>query len=504
MASLAQIIRDDRHPAWLVDAIIMSAVVYSSNPLSELESMKSNYGLDTSKYEFIPEDELRDAGFDKCQQTLLIVRSRSVHSTSRPHIVVACRGTTDVSDALTDLCVIHRTMSLGAGAAHSGFLDRAKSIPLEYFRRLLIRGENLVLTGHSLGGAVASLLALRLLEATGKWCHEQVQCYTFGCPFFADWRLAKHINTQYKRHFVHIVSRNDIVPKVMPLAYTLYTLWAGLQAGPLQDLAHLFRLCMLGVQAASKLKPLRKYRKLPFLALGSQVLTFCPALLRGLLHRAIALALSFHSGYGYTFAGHMVLLDPETSRLEHADSEKWTMEKRLSFHFGFVSLDVVKEHSLVSYIENVFTVQSSSGEQLAVGSSVSTEVDNSSPSPKVEICKATIRMKWFGKTHQMTRPVKQVKQVKHVPMQNLGKTQSLSKRKKAKRALRSRVACLIFARRMREAAPEYVERQKNTSFSRIFMDKIGSISRFTRRFEYLFVISSGLLAIVQVHRLIRR
>jgi hypothetical protein len=30
-----------------------------------------------------------------------------------------------------------------------------------------------------------------LLEATGKWCHAQLQCYTFGCPFFADYRLAR-------------------------------------------------------------------------------------------------------------------------------------------------------------------------------------------------------------------------------------------------------------------------------------------------------------------------
>jgi putative lipase involved disintegration of autophagic bodies len=52
-------------------------------------------------------------------------------------------------------------MTLTPGAAHAGFLDRAKTIPLEYFRRLLVRGERVVLTGHSLGGAVASLLALR-------------------------------------------------------------------------------------------------------------------------------------------------------------------------------------------------------------------------------------------------------------------------------------------------------------------------------------------------------
>ena len=47
---------------------------------------------------------------------------------------------------------------------------------MDHFRRLLVRNERVVLTGHSLaGGAVASLLTLRLLEAMGRWCHEQVQ-----------------------------------------------------------------------------------------------------------------------------------------------------------------------------------------------------------------------------------------------------------------------------------------------------------------------------------------
>jgi hypothetical protein len=189
MASLGKIIRDDRHPIWLVDSIILSAVVYSSKPEEELKLMEKDYGLPASaKYEFVAEEELQENGFGNCKQSLLVVRSLT-----DGHFVVACRGTTDISDALTDLNFIQRTMTLTPGAAHAGFLDRAKTIPLEYFRRLLVRGERVVLTGHSLGGAVASLLALRLLEATGRWCHAQIQCYTFGCPFFADYRLSRFV-----------------------------------------------------------------------------------------------------------------------------------------------------------------------------------------------------------------------------------------------------------------------------------------------------------------------
>ncbi|KAH9535057.1 hypothetical protein CY35_17G034400 [Sphagnum magellanicum] len=76
-----------------------------------------------------------------------------------------------------------------------------------------------------------------LLEATGwSQCHAQVQCYTFSCLFFADSQLARHQSTClriwhqtqmgtstklfYQHHFIHVVSQNDIIPKVMPPGHT--------------------------------------------------------------------------------------------------------------------------------------------------------------------------------------------------------------------------------------------------------------------------------------------
>ncbi len=158
MERLGKMIRDDKHPMWLVDAIVLSAVVYSNNPEEELEIMEREYGLLASRrYEFVSEKELAQNGFGNCKQTLLVVRSLS-----DSHYIVACRGSSDISDAFADLNFLHMDMNLHSpGAAHAGFLDRAKTIPLEYFRRLLVRGEKVVLAGHSLGGAVASLLALR-------------------------------------------------------------------------------------------------------------------------------------------------------------------------------------------------------------------------------------------------------------------------------------------------------------------------------------------------------
>jgi hypothetical protein len=108
MASFGKIIRDDKHPVWLVDAIVLSAVVYSSAPEEELKIIEREYGLPaTARYEFVAEKELRENGYGNCKQTLLVVRSL-VDS----HYIVACRGSSDISDALVDLRFLHRTMSL--------------------------------------------------------------------------------------------------------------------------------------------------------------------------------------------------------------------------------------------------------------------------------------------------------------------------------------------------------------------------------------------------------
>lgn len=39
MATHSQIIKQDRHPVWLADALILSAVAYSDNPRQELETL---------------------------------------------------------------------------------------------------------------------------------------------------------------------------------------------------------------------------------------------------------------------------------------------------------------------------------------------------------------------------------------------------------------------------------------------------------------------------------
>ncbi|KAK4360418.1 hypothetical protein RND71_019370 [Anisodus tanguticus] len=71
----------------------------------------------------------------------------------------------------------------------------------------------IVITGHSIGGAIASLLALWLL------CHLQticsVICITFGSPMLGNESFSRAIlQERWAEHFCHVVSQHDIVPRL--------------------------------------------------------------------------------------------------------------------------------------------------------------------------------------------------------------------------------------------------------------------------------------------------
>jgi hypothetical protein len=226
--------------------------------------------------------------------------------------------------------------------------------------------------------------------------------------------ITRYINKFYQHHFVHVVSKNDIVPKVMPLAHTIYSMWAGLNVGPLSEVLHLTRVGTLILQLF-KLKP----KELPLVVAGTQALTWVPTVLRFLLHRALALALSHQSGRRYSFAGHMVLLDANSNLLEYADRERWKMGKHLNFHLSCGSLDIVKEHSLLSYIDQVFAIESSRQpssndmqdlQLIAAMTAAKTGFDEASDILKVDLCSSTLNMRGFENGNT------QAQQVSHFPL----------------------------------------------------------------------------------------
>lgn len=127
----------------------------------------------------------------------------------------SCRNLVPLPDELfCTLCVD------GADPAmvHTGLLNLFLSVYTDNLFRdqmveIMSRSKSIVITGHSIGGAVASLLTLWLL------CRLQtitsIICITFGSPMLGNDSLSRAILQQrWPGHFCHLVSHHDILPRL--------------------------------------------------------------------------------------------------------------------------------------------------------------------------------------------------------------------------------------------------------------------------------------------------
>ena len=176
-------------------------------------------------------------------------------------VFVACAGTQDARDLVTDASVRAADLELAAESntalggsrrarlfAHGGFASRARSLRAQIralFRNAVIRdGKRLVLCGHSLGGAVAALAMLGLLldieddaegaegvgDASGggkkkiarralaaRFAADGVLCCVgFAAPPPGDEATRLYAEKMgWTRAFVNICSREDFVPRLM-------------------------------------------------------------------------------------------------------------------------------------------------------------------------------------------------------------------------------------------------------------------------------------------------
>lgn len=131
-------------------------------------------------------------------------------------VIVAFKGTETFSDIFTSAQI--STTSSIPGGVHSGFYKRSHMFPIEIITRLLSAGKRVIVTGYSSGGAVASVLTLRVLyeEILAHEYQQNIYCVTFGSPAVATAGL------QHTENFLHIVHRSDLVPRLHFITKDLY------------------------------------------------------------------------------------------------------------------------------------------------------------------------------------------------------------------------------------------------------------------------------------------
>lgn len=130
--------------------------------------------------------------------------------------VVAFRGTQpdDWSDLFDDAC--YAPVRWDAGHVHGGFARRLATLqaPLERALNGLATGCRVWFTGHSLGGAVATLAAYRYRDVAGGVC-------TFGSPRVGNAVFAGLFGEVFGERSVRYSNDHDVVTRVPPEPFAL-------------------------------------------------------------------------------------------------------------------------------------------------------------------------------------------------------------------------------------------------------------------------------------------
>jgi hypothetical protein len=126
-------------------------------------------------------------------------------------VILAMRGTNDLEDWFINIGGL-KSKSTKYGSIHGGFWDGACNVEKQVLaaaHKLVGRDVKLYLTGHSLGGALSSILALKLADQS----FTIRELHLFGCPLTGA-RKFRHAVDEAVGEVSTWINYRDPVPKV--------------------------------------------------------------------------------------------------------------------------------------------------------------------------------------------------------------------------------------------------------------------------------------------------
>ena len=195
-------------------ALVLSDATYSDNAEEFLQMSLSNHSFKS----------LAENKFGKCRFLIAETENDST-------VYIAFRGTKDFEDLLVDFSfwLQEAQRNPSSGSFHSGFLEKAELFPLrELFLSNFIENKTLVFCGHSLGGAVSSIIYTELVilrHRLGNTMFSDVSNITFGAPLFADTDFREYLTSiSTNLEMYHFVVKNDPVPSLLSFGSLLKAL----------------------------------------------------------------------------------------------------------------------------------------------------------------------------------------------------------------------------------------------------------------------------------------
>lgn len=173
-------------------------------------AMVSASYLSYSEKELVRSVCLTEWGFNTCDFIQAKDTECFIASTAST-VLVSFRGTAGIKDWIRDASIF--SVDTGYGTVHTGFHTGFKQASEKLERilsRVNARSKKVILTGHSLGGALATIAAA---EWEGKYPITAI--YTFGQPAVGRKNFQQFMNT-FSGRFFRTVNDDDIVPKVPP------------------------------------------------------------------------------------------------------------------------------------------------------------------------------------------------------------------------------------------------------------------------------------------------
>ncbi len=161
-------------------------------------------------------EQLKSVGFLSAR----LIKDKVLHCVFAEHdsyVVLAFRGSTTMQDWLADLKFTQsKTKRTGLpGRVHQGFfraLDQGWPKISVLLRQADNDGKSIWITGHSLGGGLAQVAAMRAaleeIDVSG--------IYTFASPKVGDGVFARAYEAAYRGRSFRVVNANDLVPRVAP------------------------------------------------------------------------------------------------------------------------------------------------------------------------------------------------------------------------------------------------------------------------------------------------